>query len=86
MLDPKTQAGLARHTVVYLETGFAETARRVGFNQARPLLIGNPRATLKILLDQRVPVYQRLATITVGTDDRQPAEIADDIAGRLTAS
>ncbi len=85
VFDPQTQAGLARHTVVYLETGFAETARRVGFNQARPLLIGNPRATLKILLDQRIPVYQRLATITVGTDDREPAEIADDIAGRLTA-
>ena len=29
---------------------------------------------LSILLDQRVPVYQRLATITVGTDDRDPAD------------
>jgi shikimate kinase len=58
----------------------------VGLNQARPLLIGNPRATLKILLDQRIPVYQRLATITVCTDDREPAEIADDIAGRLIGS
>ena len=86
VLDPRTQAGLTGHTVVYLETGFASAAKRVGFNQARPLLIGNPRATLKILLDQRIPVYQRLATITVGTDDREPAEIADDIADRLTAS
>ena len=86
VLDPRTQAGLTGHTVVYLETGFASAAKRVGFNQARPLLIGNPRATLKILLDQRIPVYQRLATITVGTDDRKPAEIAADIAGRLTAS
>ena len=84
VLDPQTQAGLAGHTVIYLETGFAAAARRVGFNQARPLLIGNPRATLKILLDQRIPVYQRLATMTVGTDDREPAEIADDIAGRLS--
>jgi len=84
VLDPRTQAGLAGHTVVYLETGFAEAARRVGMNQARPLLIGNPRATLKLLLDQRVPVYRRLATITVGTDDREPAEIADDIARRLS--
>jgi len=86
VLDPQTQAGLTGQTVVYLETGFASAARRVGFNQARPLLIGNPRATLKILLDQRIPVYQQLATITVGTDDREPAEIADDIAGRLTTS
>ena len=84
VLDPLTQAGLAGHTVIYLQTGFAEAAKRVGFNQARPLLIGNPRATLKILLDQRIPVYQRLATMTVGTDDREPAEIADDIAGQLS--
>ena len=83
VLDPRTQAGLVGHTVVYLETGFAAAAKRVGLSQARPLLIGNPRATLKILLDQRIPVYQRLATITVGTDDREPADIAADIAARL---
>jgi shikimate kinase len=86
VLDPLTQAGLAGHTVVYLETGFAAAAKRVGLSHARPLLIGNPRATLKILLDQRIPVYQRLATITVGTDDREPADIAADIAARLAGS
>jgi len=86
VLDPRTQAGLAGHAVVYLETGFAAAAKRVGLSQARPLLIGNPRATLKILLDQRIPVYQRLATITVGTDDRQPADIAADIAAQLAGS
>jgi len=86
VLDPQTQAGLAGHTVVYLETGFPAAAKRVGLSQARPLLVGNPRATLKILLDQRIPVYRRLATITVGTDDRQPADIAADIAARLAAA
>jgi shikimate kinase len=85
VLDPQTQARLAGHRVVYLETGFAAAAKRVGLAQARPLLIGNPRATLKILLDQRIPVYRRLATITVGTDDREPAEIAAEIASRLAA-
>lgn len=83
VLDPGTQQALAGHRVVYLETGFAAAAKRTGMSQARPLLVGNPRATLKILLDQRIPVYQRLATMTVGTDDREPADIAGDIAGRL---
>ncbi len=83
VLDPATQQRLAGRTVVYLETGFAVAARRVGLGQARPLLIGNPRATLKILLDQRLPVYQRLATITVPTDDREPPEIAAEIAALL---
>jgi shikimate kinase len=86
VLDPLTQDRLAGHRVVYLETGFVAAAKRVGLAQARPLLIGNPRATLKILLDQRIPVYERLATITVGTDDREPAEVAADIARRLAAA
>lgn len=85
VLDPGTQATLASHRVVYLETSFAAAAKRTGMSQARPLLVGNPRATLKILLDQRIPVYQRLATITVGTDDREPAEIAAEIAARLAS-
>jgi len=83
VLDPRTQAKLAGCLVIYLETGFTVAAKRVGLGQARPLLIGNPRATLKILLDRRIPVYQRLATFTVGTDDREPAEIAAEIARRL---
>jgi shikimate kinase len=83
VLDPRTQAKLAGCPVIYLETGFSAAAKRVGLGQARPLLIGNPRATLKILLDRRIPVYRRLATITVGTDDREPAEIAAEIARRL---
>jgi shikimate kinase len=83
VLDPGTQARLAGLVVVYLETGFAAAAKRVGLAQARPLLIGNPRATLKILLDQRIPIYRRLATITVETDACEPTEIADEIARRL---
>ena len=52
--------------MVYLETGFAELAKRVGLDRARPLLIGtNPRAQLKALLEQRLPVYDRLAWLTV---------------------
>jgi shikimate kinase len=86
VLDPATQALLAGHRVVYLETGFTELAKRVGLDRPRPLLIGiNPRAQLKALLDQRRPVYAALATITVSTDEREPADIAADIAARLRA-
>jgi shikimate kinase len=83
VLDPSTQGLLAGQPVVYLETGFAAAASRVGLGQARPLLIGNPRATLKALLDQRLPVYQRLAFVTVGTDERTPEQVAAEIAAAL---
>jgi shikimate kinase len=86
VMDESTQAELAGRAVVYLETGFAELAKRVGLDRARPLLIGtNPRAQLKSLLEQRLPVYGRLAWLTVSTDGREPADIAAEIAGRAAA-
>jgi shikimate kinase len=86
VLDPGTQASLAGRPVVYLETGFATAAKRVGLSQARPLLVGNPRATLKVLLDQRLPIYERLGRITVLTDDRSAEDIAGEIIQRLAIS
>src|SRR5215469_9009076 len=83
VLDPRTQQALAGRPVVYLETGFAAAARRVGLGQARPLLIGNPRATLKALLEQRLPIYQKLAWLTVQTDNHPPDQLAAQIAVRL---
>lgn len=84
VLDEQTQERLAGRPVVYLETGFAAAARRVGLSQARPLLIGtNPRATLKALLDQRLPIYSKLAWMTVATDDKAPEQIAAEIAARV---
>jgi shikimate kinase len=84
VMDAGTQDLLAGRPVVYLETGFATAAKRVGMDRPRPLLIGtHPRAQLKALLDQRLPVYARLAAITVPTDDRDPADIAGDIAAAL---
>ena len=84
VMDEHTQASLAGQRVVYLETGFAELAKRVGLDRARPLLIGtNPRAQLKALLEQRLPVYGRLAWLTVSTDGREPDEIAAEIAAAI---
>ncbi len=85
VMDEQTRVRLAGQRVVYLQTGFSELAKRVGLDRARPLLIGtNPRAQLKVLLDQRLPVYDSLAWLTVGTDGRDPDEIAAEIAVAVT--
>ena len=86
VMDEQTRARLAGQRVVYLETGFTELAKRVGLDRPRPLLIGtNPRAQLKSLLEQRLPVYGSLAWLTVSTDGRDPAEIAAEIAVAVKA-
>ena len=85
VMDPGTQDLLAGHCVVYLRTGFTSAVRRVGLDTPRPLLLQNPRARMRELLEQRLPVYEALARITVTTDDRDPQEIADEIAATVTA-
>ncbi|WP_113704756.1 shikimate kinase [Nonomuraea lactucae] len=85
VLNEETQALLAGHPVVYLQVGLAAAVQRVGLASARPLLVLNPRSQLKKLMEQRRPIYERLAVLTVVTDDRPPAELADEIVKELTA-
>lgn len=83
VLVGETRAALAGHTVVYLSVGLADAVRRVGLGQGRPLLTVNPRATLRHLLDQRRPLYEQVATVTVVTDGRDPAEVAAEVLAVL---
>ncbi|WP_426505908.1 shikimate kinase [Dactylosporangium sp. McL0621] len=81
ILAEETRKALAGHTVVYLSVEFADAMSRVGLGAGRPLLALNPRATLKHLLDQRRPLYEEVASVTVPTDGRTPEEIAEHLAG-----
>lgn len=84
VLAAETRELLAGHPVVFLNVGLAEGARRVGLSTARPLLAGlNPRATLKALLDARLPLYREVARIEIGTDALAPAEVVESIAAQL---
>jgi shikimate kinase len=86
VMDLATGELLAGHRVVYLATGFAAAAHRTGMDTPRPLLIGNPRTRLRELLNERLPVYEGLAWVTVITDGREPQEIADEVAEIVSAA
>jgi shikimate kinase len=83
VMDPMTSAALAGHTVVFLDVGIADAARRVGFDRSRPLLALNPRAQWIRMMHTRRPTYERLATFSVQTAERTPQDIAAEIVQRL---
>jgi shikimate kinase/3-dehydroquinate synthase len=88
ILDESTQELLSAYvsgggTIVFLDVTLAHAAPRIGFNQARPLLLGNPRAQWQALMEARRPVYERLATVRVLTDGHRPADVAELIEQEL---
>jgi shikimate kinase len=90
VMDPLTQEALGRYVaaggaVVFLDVSLAHAAPRVGFNQSRPLLLGNPRAQWQALMERRRPVYRQVATRVVDTDGRSAADVAREIAEALRA-
>lgn len=88
VLDDATRALLADYraaggTVVFLDVSLTHAAPRVGFNTARPLLLGNPRARWLELMAARRPVYEAVAGVRIDTDGRKPRAIAREIADLL---
>ncbi|WP_110047743.1 shikimate kinase [Nocardiopsis sp. L17-MgMaSL7] len=83
VLNEDTRKDLVDHHVVYLQVDFGEAAKRVGMDVARPLLSGNPRTQLRRLLNERLPVYEGLASVTVPTTEYHPEEIVDSIVASL---
>lgn len=85
VLDPQTRAALHGHHVVFLDVGLTDALARVGFNRDRPLLLGNPRAQLKAMLDERRGMYAEVAVVTISTDGRTAADVAAEVATGIGA-
>lgn len=79
VLSAETRALLAGHEVVFLNVGLSDAAQRVGLNRDRPVLALNPRATLRTLLQERLPLYREVATREVLTDGKTPEQVADEV-------
>lgn len=71
--------------VAYLQVSISQAAPRVGFNKERPLLTINPRQQWMALMEVRKPIYEGLATMQVSTDNRKPAEVAQEIVDKLAS-
>lgn len=82
-IDPETRAALAGHTVAFLDVGIADASKRIGFDQSRPLLSVNPRASWIAMMKERRPVYEAVATLRVDTAGRTPEDVAAELSGLL---
>jgi shikimate kinase len=76
--------GRAGGTVVWLEVDLPSAAKRAGLSRDRPLLLDvNPRAVLRTLLEARTPFYRDVATVTVPTGGREPADVVADVVAAV---
>jgi len=76
---------LAGLPVVYLSASFGTLVKRIGMDRPRVVVPGNPRGRLRAMLNERLPLYQGLAAVTVETDDLDPDELAAQIAAQIAA-
>lgn len=77
VMSDVTRRLLADHRVLFLDVGLAAGVRRAGMSGNRPLLLGNVRGRMKVLMDRRRPLYEEVATFTIVTDDLDAAAVAD---------
>lgn len=91
VLHPMTQEVLADYatgggTIVFLDVSLAQAVPRVGLNKSRPLLLGNPRAQWQQLMTSRRPIYEKVATLRIDTDELTPQNIVDVIIASLAST
>jgi shikimate kinase len=66
--------------IVYLKISLSQVSSRVGFNQGRPLLMGNPRAQWQALMNERAPIYEGIANYICDVDGKSVDELVSEIA------
>lgn len=79
VLREVTRDRLRDQPVLWLRVTASDAAGRVGLNTARPLLLGNVRATLNALLEQRNPLYGSIARYVVDTGGKSIRQVTDEV-------
>ena len=78
-LDAQSALRASGAFIVYLKISLSQVSSRVGFNQGRPLLMGNPRAQWQNLMNERAPIYEGLAHYICEVDNKSVDEISSEI-------
>jgi shikimate kinase len=78
-IDAQSALRASGSFIVYLRISLSQVSSRVGFNQGRPLLMGNPRAQWQSLMNERAPIYEGLAHFICDVDNKTVADIVAEI-------
>lgn len=85
IMDAGTRSALDDQTVVWLQVDLSNATQRVGLNSARPLLLGNVRGTMLTMLNERTPLYEEVASITIETSGRPLKDVVSDVVAALSS-
>jgi len=85
VLDTGTQQLLGRATVVFLQATVETVRERIVRNTGRPLLAGDPVRAWMRLAAVRIPVYSRLADITIDVSNSSVPELVAELIATLDA-
>jgi len=85
IMNVNTRERLKGLSVIWLEVDLGQAAKRVGMNQARPLLLGDVRANMNRLMKERAPIYDEVSTVVINTNGLKVREVVDEIMKRMKA-
>lgn len=77
---------LTPYHVVYLEVDLDTLLKREGLVPLHPWLLPNPRAHLRKLLAERIPIYTAVADAVVSTSGRDPHDVAAEVLRTVPTS
>lgn len=76
----------ANGQVVYLKTSIEEQVRRTSRDRKRPLLQNqDPLEVLTQLMEERHPLYEKVADYAIDTDGRSPKSVAQELTILLSS-
>lgn len=70
-------------TKIFLDISLSAVSPRVGFDNARPLLMVNPRQKWAELMNLRRPIYESLADISIDVSELSVSEVSSRIINQL---
>jgi len=85
VLDEDVQAAISKSSaeIIFLRVGIANVLARIGAKADRPLIASDPERQWCDIFALREPIYSRLATIEISSDNKKPYEVAHELMQQM---